>query len=151
MCGCPYMFSYNVTQKAATPDYNPDVTVITAAMTHHSLSLSLPLCLCVQYTLSLPLPLSISLSLCIPLFLSVHSLPCFGLSLSVSLWVGLKSTSRGVCGWGLAATCRSLYWKWVLYFFKRPAGSQRLCVYSFLFSIDESRQGADTTESHHRR
>lgn len=28
--------------------------------------------------------------------------------------------------------------------------SKAACVYSFLFSIDESRGSADTTESHHR-
>lgn len=69
MCGCPYMFSYNVTQKAATPDYNPDVTVITAAMTHRSLSLSPLVSLCSVHSLftSPSLHLTFSLYTFIPL------------------------------------------------------------------------------------
>lgn len=83
----------NVAQIAARhhytkPDYNPNVTVITAAMSHHSLPVS------VSSNLQPSLYPSFSLYTS-----SILSLPCSGLSLSVCLSTraGLKSTSRGVC------------------------------------------------------
>lgn len=106
------------------------------------------------------LSLSLSLPSCFhfvkPLFLFIRSL-LFRSQPFVSLWAGLKSTSRGcVCGWGRPTTCRTLYWKGVLYFSRgQQAVCTCLCLYSFFFflffSVDESKQSTGTTKSQHRR
>lgn len=86
------------------------------------------------------LSLSLSLPSCFhfvkPLFLFIRSL-LFRSQPFVSLWAGLKSTSRGcVCGWGRPTTCRTLYWKGVLYFSRgQQAVCTCLCVYSFFFLL----------------
>lgn len=104
---------------------------------------SLSLCLCIQYALCLFT--SIPPSHFLFVYLSIHSLPCFGLCLS--LRTGLKSTSRGVCGWGRPATCRSLYWKWVLYF-SRGQQAVSACVF-ILFYFREMKADRVQTQQNH--
>lgn len=135
-------------QKAAsrccgTADYNPDVTVISAAMTPSSLALPLSVCP-LPFLPLLPLRPSIARPLCIPLSLS-------GLSLSVPLGA-VWSLAVGVCvwvrtPWEPAGLCIENEF----YIFQEASGrSTPACVYS-LFPTDESRQGADTTDSRCRR